>query len=189
MTDELTDTLREIIARLDAHAIPYMLVGSVAALAHGHSRSTQDFDVVIEARAGKLRTLVRSLPEERFYVAEEAAMEALEHESQFNVIDMATGWKVDLIPRKDRPFSVSEFGRRSRLDVLGEAMFVASIEDVIVAKLEWARAGGGSQRQLEDVRALLRLAGTRLERDYVERWVHELGLDEMWAVVESGELP
>ncbi|HVI03471.1 MAG TPA: nucleotidyltransferase, partial [Enhygromyxa sp.] len=159
MTDELTDTLREIVSRLEARGIPYMLVGSVAALAYGRSRSTQDFDVVIEARAGTLRALLRSLPEERFYAAEEAAMEALEYETQFNVIDMTTGWKVDLIPRKQRPFSEAEFARRRRLEVLGVDMFVATLEDTIVAKLEWAQAGGGSQRQLEDVHELVKLGG------------------------------
>jgi len=29
------------------------------------------------------------------------------------VIDLASGWKVALILRKDRPFSHSEFGRRT----------------------------------------------------------------------------
>jgi hypothetical protein len=180
MTDELTDTLREIVSRLEARGIPYMLVGSVAALAHGRSRSTQDFDVVIDVGAPALRGLVRSLPEERFYVAEEAAMEALEHESLFNVIDMVTGWKVDLIPRKQRLFSETEFGRRTRLMVMGVEMFVATIEDTIVAKLEWAQAGGGSRRQLEDVRELVELGGETIDRAYVERWVTALGLEPMW---------
>ena len=181
MTDDLVDTLRDIVARLEALGIPYMLVGSVAALAYGRSRSTQDFDVVIEAGAPALRSLVRSLPEERFYAAEEAAMEALRYQTQFNVIDMLTGWKVDLIPRKQRAFSEAEFARRSRMEVLGISMFVASPEDTIVAKLEWAKAGGGSQRQLEDVRELVRLRGPELDRDYVERWVRALELGEMWA--------
>lgn len=181
MTDELTDTLREIIARLGAHGIDYMLVGSIAALAHGHSRSTQDFDLVIEARASQLRALVRELPRDRFYVAEEAAMEALRHESLFNVIDMVTGWKVDLIPRKDRAFSIMEFERRRELEVLGVSMFVATLEDTIIAKLEWAKAGGGSRRQLDDVAALLRLAGDELQREYVEAWIGKLGLADMWA--------
>lgn len=181
MTDELSDTLRDIVARLDAQSIPYMLVGSVAALAYGRSRSTQDFDVVIEAGAPSVRALVRSLPEERYYVSEEAAMEALRYETQFNVIDMVTGWKADLIPRKRRAFSEMEFARRSRVEVLGVSTFVASPEDTIVAKLEWAKAGGGSQRQLEDVRELVRLRGAELDREYVERWVRALDLGEMWA--------
>lgn len=185
MTDELTDTLREIVSRLEARGIPYMLVGSVAALAHGRSRSTQDFDVVIEVGAPTLRALVRSLPEERFYVAEEAAMEALERESLFNVIDLVTGWKVDLIPRKQRSFSATEFARRTRLEVLGVEMFVATLEDTVIAKLEWAQAGGGSQRQLEDVRELLELGGEKLDRAYVERWVTALGLETMWVDVSQ----
>ena len=179
MTDELTETLREIVARLESQGIPYMLVGSMAALAYGRDRSTKDLDVVLEAGPSALRALVRSLPEERFYVSEEAAMEALRYESQFNVLDMVTGWKVDLIPRKHRAFSEAEFARRSQLDVMGVPTYVASVEDVIVSKLEWAKAGG-SERQLEDVRELVRLKDTELDRSYVDQWVARLDLRELW---------
>lgn len=182
MTDELSDALREIVARLESCGIAYMLVGSVAAIAYGHNRSTRDFDLVIEAHAPTLRKFVRSLPEERFYVAEEAAMEALEHETLFNVLDMDSGWKVDLIPRKSRPFSEAEFARRTRVEVLGSPMYVASIEDVILAKLEWAKAGG-SERQIEDVRTLVRLGGERLDRAHIEHWVDVLGLREVWTAI------
>ena len=34
----------------------------------------------------------------------DAALEARKHQSLFNVVDMATGWKIDLIIRKSRPF-------------------------------------------------------------------------------------
>jgi hypothetical protein len=179
MTDELNDTLREIVARLDSCGIAYMLVGSVAALAYGHSRSTRDFDMVIEVREPALRKFVRSLPEERFYVAEEAAMQALERETLFNVIDMGTGWKIDLIPRKARLFSQAEFARRTRIDVLGSPMFVASLEDVILAKLEWAKTSG-SERQLEDVRELVRIGAERIDHAHIEHWVDVLELREQW---------
>lgn len=179
MTDELSETLREIVTRLESHGIAYMLVGSIAALAYGRDRSTKDFDLVVEAGAAALRALVRSLPEERFYASEDAALEALRYETQFNVIDMVTGWKVDLIPRKHRAFSETEFARRARLDVLGVPTYVASVEDVIVAKLEWAKVGG-SERQLEDVRELVRVKSTGLDRSYVEQWVQRLDLREMW---------
>jgi predicted nucleotidyltransferase len=181
VTDELIHTLREIVARLEALEIAYMLVGSVAALAHGRSRSTQDFDLVIEADASAVRDLVRSLPDERFYASEDAAIEALRHQTQFNVIDMETGWKIDLIPRKARRFSEIEFSRRTRIDVLGLPIFVASLEDTIVSKLEWAQAAGGSERQLEDVRALLQLGGERVDLQYVRHWVEALALETMWS--------
>jgi len=179
MTDEINDTLREIVARLEAQGIPYMVVGAVAASVYGRQRATQDFDVVLEAGPSALRALVRSLPEERFYASEDAAMEALRYETQFNVLDMATGWKVDLIPRKRRAFSETEFARRSQLDVMGVPTYVASVEDVIVSKLEWAKAGG-SERQLEDVRELVRLKDAELDRAYVDQWVARLDLCELW---------
>lgn len=143
MTDDLLETLREIVARLQAQGIEYMLVGSIAALAHGRSRSTQAFDVVIDATVAQLRRLLRSLPEDRFYASEDAAMESVRHQTQFNVIDMRTGWKADIIPKKRRTFSEVEFERRAELSVLGQLMQVASLEDTIIAKLEWAKMGGG----------------------------------------------
>lgn len=181
MTDDLLETLREIVARLQAQGIEYMLVGSIAALAHGRSRSTQDFDVVIDATVAQLRRLLRSLPEDRFYASEDAAMESVRHQTQFNVIDMRTGWKADIIPKKRRTFSEVEFDRRAELSVLGQLMQVASLEDTIIAKLEWAKMGGGSERQLEDVRELVRLGGQRLDRAHIERWVAALRLEQMWA--------
>jgi hypothetical protein len=58
-------------------------------------------------------------------------------------------------------------------------LWVASLEDTIIAKLEWAELGG-SARQLEDVAALLRVAGDGLDHAYLERWIRELRLDEQW---------
>ncbi len=65
-------------------------------------------------------------------------MEAQKRQSLFNVIDLLAGWKIDLIFRKSRPFSEEEFGRRQQVVLQGFAIFAASAEDVVVAKLEWA---------------------------------------------------
>ena len=46
---------------------------------------------------------------------------------------------------------------------------------MILSKLEWARLGA-SGRQIEDVRALLRIAGESVDRSYLERWVDQLGV-------------
>jgi hypothetical protein len=184
VTDDLVDTLRVIVELLDEHRIQYMLVGSVAALAHGRSRATQDFDIVIEVDVPRTRALVAALPPERFYVSEDAALDAIRCESLFNVIDLETGWKVDLVPRKRREFSRTEFERRTEVELLGLRIFVATLEDTVIAKLEWSKLGGGSARQLEDVRDLVLLAGQRLDVAYVERWIEELGLEAEWRAVK-----
>ncbi len=156
-----------------------MLVGSVAALAHGRSRATQDFDLVFEATVSQLRSFVATLASDRFYVSEEAALEALRDGTLFNVLDMETGWKVDLIALKARPFSEAEFSRRREVTTLGMPLYVASVEDVILAKLEWAKLGG-SERQVEDARQLVELHVTGLDRRWIERWVDALGVRQLW---------
>ncbi|HEY4634732.1 MAG TPA: hypothetical protein VIH00_12525, partial [Candidatus Limnocylindrales bacterium] len=111
----------------------------------------------------------------------DAAFEALRDRSQFNAIgDEAT--KIDFIVRKDRPFSIEEFKRRRRADLLGTPGFIASLEDTVVAKLEWA-ATTESERQLRDVAGMLAVNGEAIDLAYVERWVAVLGLDDAWSSV------
>ena len=98
-------------------------------------------------------------------------------QSLFNVIDLATGWKIDFIIRKSRAFSEEEFRRRRPVDLEGNSLFVATAEDVVIAKLEWSKLAQ-SQRQIEDVAAILRVRGDSLDRAYLEKWIAELGVEQ-----------
>lgn len=161
-----------------------MVAGSHASSYHGDPRQTNDIDLVITPPS--LRSLldfVASLPSERFYASAEAAESAFRSRGIFNVIDTQTGEKVDLILRKDRPFSESEFSRRAPARIFGAPVFVATPEDTVLAKLEWARAGE-SERQLRDVRSIIAMAGEALDRAYIERWASELGVTELWERVQ-----
>ena len=83
-----------------AHAgIPYMLTGSFASSFHGSPRASQDIDIVIAPNSEALAQLLTAFPENQYYVSREAAFDALERRTQFNVIDFATGWKIDFIIR------------------------------------------------------------------------------------------
>ena len=113
-----------------------------------------------------------------------AALEAQQRESQFNLIDLATGWKIDLILRKNRPFSREEFGRRRRVTLQGLSIFVASPEDIVIAKMEWSRAAQ-SLRQVQDAAAIVRLRGESLDRGYLEQWIRELSLEREWNTTRS----
>lgn len=174
-----TALLRSVVRALDATGIPFMLTGSLAAAYHGAGRATMDIDVVIDPTASQLTALLDSLAAPGIYVSNEAATDALAHRSMFNVIDMASGWKADLIIRKDRPFSEHEFRRRREAAYEGCPLWVTTVEDLIVAKLEWAKLGA-SARQLEDVAELLRLHDESLDRAYLQRWIGELGVSPQW---------
>lgn len=176
--------LASVVRALDAAQIPHMLTGSMAAAWHGAGRATLDIDLVIEARAHQVGVFIAALPRPALYVSDEAARDAIANESMFNVVDTATGWKVDLIIRKSRPFSHAEFARRHRIDMEGLQLHVASLEDLIVAKLEWAKLGG-SARQLEDVATLVRVAGTAIADEYLHRWIDELDLHAQWRAISD----
>jgi hypothetical protein len=178
------DVFARIRAALLAAGVPHMLTGSFASSFHGAPRSTQDIDIVIAPDREQLLALIAEFPESMYYVSRDAALDALARHDQFNVIDLATGWKIDFIIRKQRAFSREEFERRRPADLSGVEMDVASAEDVLLAKLEWAKRGG-SARQIEDAAGIIRLQGDRLDTAYVQRWVAALGLEEQWRAAEE----
>ncbi|MGH2445215.1 MAG: hypothetical protein ACRDGD_04170 [Candidatus Limnocylindria bacterium] len=173
------DLLAAIADRLELVGIPYMVVGSVAGSFHGEPRTTVDIDVVIDPSAESLRRFVDGLPPSEYYVDENAAMEAFDRRTSFNIIEHATGWKVDLLVRKERPFSHTEFKRRLTANLFGRQTPVATVEDTVIAKLEWAKAGE-SERQLRDVARILAVTGEALDHEYVSGWIADLGLEEVW---------
>ncbi len=176
-------TLEGLVARLvrelETAGIPYMIVGSLASSYHGEPRMTRDVDVVIDPSSEAVGLLVGRLRDAGLYADADAAREALAERSQFNVIDPATGWKLDLIVRKDRPFSREEFARRESAELSMGPLRVATAEDTILAKLEWA-ASGQSERQLRDAAGVVAVSGDRLDLEYLDRWATELGVQELW---------
>jgi hypothetical protein len=174
------DEVARLVRRLEELGIPYMIAGSIASSHHGMPRATNDADVVIDPSPEALTRLLAALEVEGYYVDAAVARDALERRRLFNVIDPATAFKVDLIVRKDRPFSREEFARRVRVPFGGAEAALATAEDTILAKLEWASRAGGSERQLADVAGILAVSGDRLDRAYVDRWAGALGVADLW---------
>ena len=184
----LATFLRRVVEILDEAHVPYMLTGSLAAAYYATPRATQDIDVVVDPGEAGVRRIVEGLRRAGYYVDREAALEAVETKGQFNAIDPESGWKVDLIVRKERPFSKTEFERRKPASLLGVEVSLASLEDVLIAKLEWAQLAD-SALQRRDALQLLERAEGRLDLAYLEHWVGELGLAAEWELVRlrSGE--
>jgi hypothetical protein len=159
--------------------IPYMLVGSNASSIHGAPRATYDIDIVIDPTERQLEQLLALFPDSDFYVSVDAATDAFRRRSQFNLIEIDSGWKVDLIIPENRAFNKAEMARRSPRRINDVLVDVATAEDTIIAKLEWSKAGG-SERQLEDVAGILRLRADALDAEYIEQWVQALELAPQW---------
>ena len=173
------DVLQRITSALDQAGIAYMLSGSFASAYYGAARSTQDIDFVIHASSEQLRSFIGALPPSEYYAELGFALEALQRQTMFNLIDQATGWKIDLIIRKSRAYSQEELGRRQRVNLHGVSLFMTTAEDAVISKLEWAKLAQ-SRRQIEDAAAILRARSEALDHDYLEKWVGELGLKQQW---------
>jgi hypothetical protein len=174
------EAVSRLVRRLEALGIPYMIAGSFASSHHGLPRATNDADIVVDPSPGALEALLDALAADGYYADPHTARDALRARRLFNVIDPETAFKVDLIVRKERPFSREEFARRERRDVFGLVASMATAEDTILSKLEWALKAGGSERQLADALGVLQVCGDRLDRAYVERWAAELGVLDLW---------
>jgi hypothetical protein len=148
--EEVVAGVVDVLERL---GVVYMVAGPFASNFHGVPRMTQDADLVIEIDEPGVVRLVRAL-EHTFYVSEDAAREAVRLRRLFNAIHLETGFKVDLVVKKDRPFSDEELKRRGQGRLAGRLVSIASAEDTILSKLEWSR-DGRSDRQFADARAIV----------------------------------
>ncbi len=173
------ELLSVIVSALEQAEVPYMVTGSVASLLYGEPRATNDIDIVIDPSDAQLERLL-TLISDSFLVSQRAVDDAFRRRSMFNAIDMNTGEKIDLIVRKSRDYSTTEFDRRRRDVVCGVPLSVVAPEDSILSKLEWAKAGE-SERQLRDAAGVLAAQGKALDWPYLEEWAGRLGLTELLA--------
>ena len=180
----IQNLLARLLAVLNTAEIPYMLTGSYASSIHSIPRATRDLDIVIFPDRDQLTRFIGSLPRDQYYSDLDDALESLLRRTQFNIIDYATGWKVDFIIPPFSEFNVEEFDRRRTIEFDGLDLVVASPEDIVVAKLLWAKAGD-SELQIKDAAGVVRFQGDKLDLSYVEMWVSRLELQKQWAAVQS----
>jgi hypothetical protein len=132
---ELLERIAGILGNLH---ISYLVTGSVAAMAFGEPRMTNDIDIVAAVEYEHIGSLMAAFPEEDFYISEEAIRDAIRHQTQFNIIHPFSGMKIDIIIRKNTRFNDSRFSRIRRVKA-GENFETnfAAPEDIILMKLQY----------------------------------------------------
>ena len=172
--------VQEVAAVLDRLEVPYAVGGSWASSLLGRPRLTHDVDLTVEPFPGKETAFCASFSDD-YYVSLPMIQDAIHRRSSFNIIHWASGFKVDVFVRKDRPYDASVLARR-RLHSMsdGRSLTLVSPEDVILLKLEWYRLGGNtSERQLEDVRGVFQMQAGKLDQAYLDHWAADLGVSDL----------
>ena len=168
----LRDILR-LLAKLD---IEYMLTGSYASNIYGRARSTFDADVVIALVDAQLKRLLVSLGKD-FYVDAENMRDAREAGGQFNAIHRPTGLKIDFYLAQDERDRTA-LRRRKTFPIWNTRISVIAPEDLMLAKLAWARKGE-SGRQIEDARGIYEVQKGDLDIGYLKSEADRLGLKDL----------
>ena len=185
--DHLAVSLTPLIDVLDRLNVVWYVGGSVASTVHGRFRATNNVDVTAglrEEHAGDLRAAL----EADHYVDEKSIRDAVRHRSSFNLVHFGTGLKIDVFVPANSEYEVSVRARRVS-EPVGDTsstrrVWIASAEDIILAKLVWFRRGGeASERQWRDVRGVVELRGPELDVEYLNRWALVLGVTDLIAQV------
>ena len=149
----------------------------------GAARSTLDADVVADIRPEQAKPLVDQLQAD-YYIDEQMIRDAIRHRASFNLIHLGTMLKVDVFIQKVRPYD-QEAARRVREETIEDTpgartFYVASPEDMVLAKFEWYRLGGEvSEQQWKDVQGVLKTQGAALDLAYMRQWAPSLGVADL----------
>ena len=183
MSDEGALASLVVVARaLEAAGARFLVGGSFASSLQGIPRSTRDVDIVTDLASRQVAAFAAALGRE-FYFDEERIQDGIRRRASFNVVDLGNGFKVDVYLTSDEPFARAQFERRQTVEIRpGLALPFATAEDVVLQKLRWFRMGSEvSERQWLDALGVLAVQGGRLDREYLDRWSHALGVADLLA--------
>jgi hypothetical protein len=184
---EVDELLRYARNACEGLGVTYMVVGSTASIAYGEARFTNDIDIVIDLPAEKAEAFCAAFPSDEFYVSSQAVHQALAKHFQFNVIHPTSGLKIDFMVLSESDFDQSRRARRRQLSVVaGDPIWFASPEDVVIKKMVYFQEGG-SDKHLRDIAGILRIQGSRLDRNYVAEWAKKLEVEAVWNSIVAEE--
>ena len=171
----------ELAEGLEALGLNYVVGGSIASSLHGIPRATQDIDIVVVLWGKDVEGFVARF-ESSFYVDRDMVMDAIRRRASFNIIHLATMYKVDVFIADRSDLVREELDRRLAIE-LGEPprrVWVCSAEDIVLQKLDWYEQGNQiSDRQWTDVIGVMKVQGHKLDLAYLHRWADTKGLRKL----------
>ena len=163
-----------VVAALEDEPADYVIVGSTAAAAWGVLRATRDVDLVAILSSEAIERLLLRLNRDGLYAPSAEARRAGRDGGSFNVLHTQSGGKVDIfVPEPDDAFTESRMSRRIRAEVLGIPTWIATPEDIVLAKLRW-RLESRSEVQWRDCVEIATMH--ELDREYMVQWAADLNV-------------
>ena len=179
---DLFELLQKVIGVFENLSISYLVTGSVASMAYGEPRLTNDIDIVADIGLSHIPGLLAAFPKEDYYIDEEMIKEAIFRIGQFKIINPASGLKIDIIIKQDTPFDQSRFERTREIYPGTYSAVFASPEDVIIKKMEYYKLGG-SEKHLRDITGIIKISEESLDKEYIAQWAIQSDLKDIWNMI------
>lgn len=179
----MIETLSDFVDKASQLSLEYMVTGSFAMSVYGEIRVTRDIDIVIQLPEKKAMSFIGAFGSE-YYVSETSVRRAIGRRSMFNMIRQPYGEKIDCILQKDTDFARASFARKRLATVSGVEFWTSTKEDLIIAKLDWARESH-SEVQIRDI---ANLTSSEYDSDYVKAWIDRLELSGLLSEVEEWKI-
>ena len=182
------ELVQRFVLPLESLDLPYMVTGSVAAMAYGEPRLTSDVDVVIALERRDVPRFLAAFDSPDLYVPPqdvvEGAVAGVGGERQFNIILPSVALKADFYVASG---DLDDWGfERRRREPMGTdgAVWIAPPEYVILRKLEFYVAGG-SPKHMDDIRAILRLRRSPIDENALISLAAGRGVLDAWERVRG----
>ena len=171
----------KLFAKLFAkHKIHYLLTGGFAVSYWGRPRATHDIDFLIEISPRNLPRLKDVFP----LLGKDYAVNI---QSQFNIIYLPLGLKLDFWIAKKTEFELNKFNRKITAKLFGERIAIISPEDLILTKLSWCRKVY-SERHMGDCIGIWQIQREKLDEKYLNKWANELFVGNFLKAVKEKNL-
>ncbi len=138
--------LLSVFAFLRSHDVRYVVIGGIAAIAHGVPRATFDLDLLIEATPENARRLLAALSAAGLGTT---ALTSPEDVLSREITVFSDRVRIDVQTSTPGLAFEGAWARKIAMSYQGQEFFVASREDLIASK-----RASGRPKDLEDVRLL-----------------------------------
>lgn len=189
MESDQAELLTTISFFLEEHRIPYMITGAWSVIFYGRPRASHDIDFVVELYekdTEKVLADLRSLPNE-YSVQSEAVRLALKGDLLFQIIHLPTYLKLDFWLLTNDSFDQSRFLRRQRVQIFGQRVAIASMEDTILQKLRWYKEAP-IEKHLVDAAFVYQMQTENLDQRYLARWAKRLDVTKFLKKLQTIDL-
>ena len=165
---------------LEKARVSYMIVGGIAAAYHGIERGTKDIDLVIEVTATDVQRVSEALKAGGLDAPPEEVNLLRKVAKWYFFNDIETHLAVHIWSPQD-DFQQASFDRRIQVDFDGHPLWLASVEDMVLMKLQARRI-----KDILDLQGLWARQQGRLDIDYLRRWAEKLNLTPHLELFLSG---